>query len=278
MSTIPPRTANSPRAVTISTRVYASSTSRTSRPSKSWVSPTRSVTGSSRPRPGAIGWIRLRAAATTSRGAVAGSARLRKIDNRRPTVSGRGDSRSCGSVSQLGNTATASRPSRSATAPPRSSASRSVAVTASTVRPPSARAVPDAPWPPARAAARNGRSADGPSTASAGTPVARRSRDAAVRAPSSGSEVCEQTGKLGHGSPCSHQRTAEQTPTRDGRGPTSRLRAPIPPRVGTFAAASRHVRRRESAVGHGSGRHRTETRGAGGGNTGVLHCPRLTNR
>ena len=78
------------------------------------LSPTRSVTGSSRPRPGAIGWIRLRAAATTSRGAVAGSARLRKIDNRRPTVSGRGDSRSCGSVSQLGSTATASRPSRSA--------------------------------------------------------------------------------------------------------------------------------------------------------------------
>ena len=96
--------------------------------------PTRSRTGSSRPRPGAIGWIRLRAAATTTRGAVSGVASRRKIDSRRPTVSERGESRSCGRVSQLGSTATASAPSRSAAAAPRSSASRSVAVTARTVR------------------------------------------------------------------------------------------------------------------------------------------------
>ena len=184
MSTMPPRTANSPRAVTISTRVYASSTSRTSRSSKSCSSPTRSVTGSSRPRPGAIGWIRLRAAATTSRGAVAGSASARKIARRRPTVSGRGESRSCGRVSQLGSTTTASRPSRSAEAAPRSSASRSVAVTARAVLPPASRAE------------RNGRSAAGPSTASADTPAERRSRAAAARAPRSGSVVASRPESL----------------------------------------------------------------------------------
>ena len=56
----------------------------------------------------------------------------------------------------------------------------------------------------------------------------------------------EQTRELGHDSPCS--RHAGQTPTRDGRGPAPRLRAPDPPRVGTFAGASRHVRGREPAA------------------------------
>ena len=76
----------------------------------------------------------------------------------------------------------------------------------------------------------------------------------------------EQTGELGHDSPCS--RHAGQTPARDGRGSAPRLRPPDPPRVGTFAGASRHVRGRESVRRpRGSERHRTETRGARGGNT-----------
>ena len=157
-STRPPRTANSPRAVTISTRVYASSTRRSSSASKSWTVPTRSRTGSSRPSPGAIGWMRLRTAATTIRGADSGRARRRKMSRRRPTVSDRGESRSCGRVSQDGRTATSCPPIRSAAARPRSSASRSVAVTART-----GRAVPPSVASDSMAA-RNGRSADGPST------------------------------------------------------------------------------------------------------------------
>ncbi len=107
-----------------------------------------------------MGWMRLRAAATTTRGASA-VARRRKTVSLRPTVSGRGERRSCGRVSQLGRTATALGSRSSATAAPRSSASRSVAVTVSTVR------------RSARAAARNGRSADGPSTRRAGVSAGR---------------------------------------------------------------------------------------------------------
>ena len=143
--------------------------------------PSRRTTGSSSPRPGTSGWMRLRVAAVTTsrrpRGSSSGWARRRRIAIRRPTVSARGESRSCGRVSQLGSKATTSRPSRSPVAVASSSASRSVAVTARTVR----------PW--ARPAARKGRSAAGPSTASAGTPAARTSRAAAASAPSSGSEV-----------------------------------------------------------------------------------------
>ena len=69
----------------------------------------------------------------------------------------------------------------------------------------------------------------------------------------------EQTGELGHDSPCS--RHAGQTPARDGWGSTPRLRGRSP--TGP------------DARGH---RHRTETRRARGGNTAVLHCSRLTNR
>ena len=72
----------------------------------------RSETGSSAPSPGATGWIRLRAAATTTRGARARAASRRKIVSRRPTVSGRGESRSCGSVSQVGSTTTGRPPGR----------------------------------------------------------------------------------------------------------------------------------------------------------------------
>ncbi len=43
---------------------------------------------------------------TTLNGASPGWLRRRSTDSRRPTVSERGDSFSCGSVSQLGNTAT----------------------------------------------------------------------------------------------------------------------------------------------------------------------------
>jgi hypothetical protein len=65
----------------------------------------------------------------------AGWARRRSTASRRPTVSERGESRSCGSVSQDGKTATRSGEMRQPSASARSSASRLVAVTASTGRP-----------------------------------------------------------------------------------------------------------------------------------------------
>ncbi len=160
----------------------------------------------------------------------------RKIDSRRPTVSGRGESRSCGSVSQDGSTATASGPSRSAAAAPRSSASRSVAVTARTVR----------PAPPSPAGSRTprrgtGAAPTGPSTLRAGTSVARRSRAASTTARRSGSDRTglEQTGELGHGSRTPRkagEAHAEQTPARDAPpvGPRSSLR---PQLHGSLAAS-----------------------------------------
>ncbi len=125
----------------------------------------------------------------------------------------------------------------------------------------------------ARAAARNGRSAAGPSTASAGTPVVRRLRDAAVRAPSSGSEVASRPESLATVplAVISAQQSGPLPGTDGGHVQATRADSP----------ASRHLRRRESArspVASRGGCHRTETRGAGGGNTGGLHCPRLTNR
>ena len=164
---------------------------------------------------GGHGWIRLRAAATTSRGAVAGSASRRKSASRRPTVSGRGDSRSCGSVSQLREDGDGRTPSMSATAPPEVLGLPAVAVTPSTVR---AGAVPRRP--------RRGECGSherpqrrGPSTANAGFTggghVAGRGSEGAEFGVG---ESPEQTGKLGHGSPCHHQRTAQRTPTPERTG------------------------------------------------------------
>ena len=71
---------------------------------------------------------------------ASGWASRRSTASRRPTVSERGESRSCGSVSQAGNSATAPSPSSERSAAARSSASRPVAVTASTGRPAAAMA------------------------------------------------------------------------------------------------------------------------------------------
>lgn len=83
---------------------------------------------------------------------LAGWARRRRTAMRRPTVSDRGESRSCGSVSQDGYSTTVSGSSSVRSAAARSSASRPVAVTASTGRPDSR----------ARAATAKGRAAGGP--------------------------------------------------------------------------------------------------------------------
>ena len=78
----------------------------------SW--PTFRVTGTSSPRPATIGWTTARTGRDDdAQGAVSverfgvGEAGA-STDRRRPTVSERGESRSCGRVSQLGNSATAS--------------------------------------------------------------------------------------------------------------------------------------------------------------------------
>ncbi|CKP71603.1 Uncharacterised protein [Mycobacterium tuberculosis] len=135
MSRIPPRTANSPRRPTISTRVYASSTSRATTPSKGDSSPTVSVRGSIMPSCGVMGCSSERTEVTTTPSggpswASSGWASRRSAIRRVPTVSTPGESRSCGSVSQDGNNATAS-PNTPRSSAARSSASRPVAVTTS---------------------------------------------------------------------------------------------------------------------------------------------------
>ena len=106
-STIPPRTANSPRFSTRSTREYAASASRRTTSSRATVSPGTSSTGSRSPRPLTWGCSTERTGETTTRSgpldaSVPGCRSRRSTASRRPTVSLRGLSRSCGSVSQLG--------------------------------------------------------------------------------------------------------------------------------------------------------------------------------
>ena len=106
-STMPPRTANSPRFSTRSTRVYAASASRRTTSSRGAVSPGSRATGARSPSPLTCGWSIDRTGVTTTRNGpsvapVPGWRRRRRIASRRPTVSLRGLSRSCGSVSQLG--------------------------------------------------------------------------------------------------------------------------------------------------------------------------------
>ena len=125
--------------------------------------PLLSATGSRSPSPLTIGWSRLRTgAASTVRAPdrvlpASGWASLRSTASRRPEVSERGDRRSCGRVSQAGKQATEPSGSSEPSALVRSSASRAVAVTASTKR----------GWPAgavvglAMEAARKGRSAGG---------------------------------------------------------------------------------------------------------------------
>ncbi len=72
------------------------------------MSPSASTTGSTSARPLTIGWSRARTGVTTAVTAAvrelpgSGWASLRRTARRWPEVSERGDSRSCGSVSQAG--------------------------------------------------------------------------------------------------------------------------------------------------------------------------------
>ncbi len=157
-SRMPPRTANSPRFSTSSTRAYAAAARASTISSRSTLCPGFRETGSRSPRPLTCGWSTdLTGATTTETGPVSGSsgrgwARRRSTARRRPTVSLRGLSRSCGRVSQEGYSTTPAGGRRERRAAARSSASRPVAVTASTGRPVSR----------ARAATAKGRAAGGP--------------------------------------------------------------------------------------------------------------------
>ena len=119
------------------------STSRAITSSGSASSPAASRTGTRSPSPATIGCSTARTGATTtlsgppscSPRAAPGCARRRSTAIRCPTVSERGESRSCGSVSQPGNVATECGGRNAPSAAVRSSASRAVAVTASTNRP-----------------------------------------------------------------------------------------------------------------------------------------------
>ena len=105
------------------------------------MSPARNRTGARSPRPPTIGWSRHRTGVTTTESGPAasspatGCASRRSTATRCPTVSERGDRRSCGSVSQPGKQAMLLSGRNEPSNAVRSSASRAVAVTASTNRP-----------------------------------------------------------------------------------------------------------------------------------------------
>src|SRR5665647_2180635 len=156
-SRMPPRTANSPRRSTRSVRTYAAAARASTTSPIAVSSPGLSATGTSSPSPLTSGWSNARTGATTtSRGPYAvpvasGWVSRRNTASRRPTVSLRGLSRSCGRVSQLGKSATTSLGRKHRSAATRSSASRPVAVTARIGR----RTLLS--WAPARAAISGGR-------------------------------------------------------------------------------------------------------------------------
>ena len=108
--------------------------------SGSRVSPAWTDTGTRSPRPVGRGCSSERTAETTTRSgpswsAWPGCASRRSTASRWPTVSLRGLNRSCGSVSQLGKTATLCGGSRERRLAARSSASRPVAVATRTTPP-----------------------------------------------------------------------------------------------------------------------------------------------
>ncbi len=110
-SRMPPRTANSPRRATMSTRAYARSTSCTAMAERSCPRPpATSSMGASSARLSASGCSAARTDATTTSGCLAPdfdhSCMRRSAWSRRPTVSALGESRSCGSVSHAGNSST----------------------------------------------------------------------------------------------------------------------------------------------------------------------------
>ena len=163
--------------------------------------------------PATIGCSTARTGATTtctgpcSTSSASGCASRRRTASRRPTVSLRGLSRSCGSVSQAGNSTTELGSSRSRSAVASSSASRPVAVTASTGRPALAVSAASAngriPGGAVRSrSARPPDRADSTARRRAGSPAARR---AAGRAGRSGSRQWLPAPLVGlsaqHGSP-----------------------------------------------------------------------------
>ncbi len=180
-------------------------------------SPGCSSTGSRSPSPGACGCSTERIGATTTdSGPVVGSssegcASRRSTASRWPTVSARGERRSCGRVSQPGYTATVSGGSRHRSAAARSSASAPVLVTASTVR---SRATD---------ATANGRSAAGPLRSSEGAPIdstAVASAGSSSAASSSPERVMSSEAFQLNGTTTGpvHQRGRGTTPGYGGRG------------------------------------------------------------
>ena len=143
-STIPPRTASSPRASTWYSRRYPACTRRATRSSGSSSAPRRTTTGSmsSTLEPSLCNSARI--GATTTRGAGAGPGlgadppaapwrRRHIVRSLRPIVSVAGDTRSKGSVSHAGSSSTASGPRNGPRSCASCSASRAVAVATSTV-------------------------------------------------------------------------------------------------------------------------------------------------
>ena len=141
---MPPRTANSPRLSTISTRAYADSTSRAITSSGSASSPARSRTGSRSPSPATIGCSTARTGATTTLSGPPSASLARAAGWAEPAQHGEPLARPCPSAATAARAAAS--PSRGSGRPcpaagtrrsaaVRSSASRAVAVTASTNRP-----------------------------------------------------------------------------------------------------------------------------------------------
>ena len=105
---MPPRTANSPRFSTKSTREYPPSTSRSTISDISIVRPTVNSSGATSPKPEMIGARRARIVVTIMRASRSCCLNALSVVNRLPTVSARGERRSWGNVSQAGKIDTSS--------------------------------------------------------------------------------------------------------------------------------------------------------------------------
>ena len=120
----------------MSTRAYPAPARPRTTSSNATSSFARRRTGSRSETPFTSGWSSARIGATTTLSSCpsSGCAMRRSTATRVPTMSAPGDRRSCGSVSQDGNSATQSRGNIEESAATRSSASRFVAVTKMTSR------------------------------------------------------------------------------------------------------------------------------------------------
>ena len=115
-STIPPRTANSPRFSTKSVRVYARLVKLVIKVVKSTSLPISKLCNGWLARSAMKRWITARIGATKIVFSLFGDAKSAKVAKRRATVSLRGLKRSCGRVSQAGNSSTLLCNSRSSDA------------------------------------------------------------------------------------------------------------------------------------------------------------------